>query len=309
MVLSARSSARVARRATLAAGALAVLLAGPGCIDIVGADLGKYVEREDKHFFVTGKADVTLSTFDGSIEIRPWDKSEVQVIVEKRGLNKDAAAAIEVHADQSGNHIALNVILPKGSYFSGFHFNSSRSAKLIVSLPASSDVAARSGDGSIDIERVTGKVELRSGDGSIHGRQLGGDVNAHTGDGSIKLDGVNGVLDVNTGDGNVTVAGKLTSVHARSGDGSMTIQVEPGSAATSDWDITTGDGSVTLEVPEGFGAELDAHTGDGGIRMLDITLSNVTGQIGKHTVRGRLGPGGRALRVRTSDGSITLRRF
>ena len=30
-----------------------------------------------------------------------------------------------------------------------------------------------------------------------------------------------------------------------------------------DWDITTGDGSVSLYLPSDFGAELDAHTGDG----------------------------------------------
>jgi DUF4097 and DUF4098 domain-containing protein YvlB len=287
--------------------ALAVLFVGPGCIDIVGADLGKYVEREEKQFSVSGKADVTLSTFDGSIEIRPWDKPDVQVVVEKRGRDKDDVATIDVRAVQTGNHVEVTVTAPKHSGF-GIHFNNFRSAKLIVSLPASSDVAARSGDGSIDVERVNGHVQMRSGDGSIRGRMLGGDVDAHTGDGSIKIDGVNGALNVDTGDGTVIVSGKLTSVRARTGDGSVTVHAEPGSAPAADWDIVTGDGSVTLEVPDGFGAELDAHTGDGHISMQDITLSNVTGQIGRNTVRGRLGSGGHAVRVRTGDGSITLKR-
>ena len=40
---------------------------------------------------------------------------------------------------------------------------------------------------------------------------------------------------------------------------------------TDDWDISTGDGGVSLYLPTGFGAELDAHTGDGSIRNdLDI---------------------------------------
>ena len=68
------------------------------------------------------------------------------------------------------------------------------------------------------------------------------------------------------------------------------------------------DGSIVLEVPDGFGGELDAHTGDGTIAIHDITLSNVTGQISKSTVRGRLGAGGHAVRMRTGDGSITVRR-
>jgi hypothetical protein len=119
---------------------------------------------------------------------------------------------------------------------------------------------------------------------------LGGDVEANTGDGSIRLDG------------------KLSGVRVHTGDGSVTIHADSGSSPGADWDIVTGDGSVTLEVPDGFGAEVDAHTGDGGIHMRDLTLSNVTGNIGKNSLRGRLGDGGRSLRVRTGDGSITLKR-
>jgi DUF4097 and DUF4098 domain-containing protein YvlB len=283
MVLIVRSLKGLALPATLAA-----VLAAPGCVDIIGADMNTYVERDEKHFAVSGKPDVALATFDGSIEVRPWDKADVQVVIEKRGRDHDDVAAIEVRAEQRGDRIEITVTEPKREHGFNFHFN--RSARLIVSVPAASDVAAKSGDGSIDIERVAGHVELRSGDGSIRGRMLGGEVEANTGDGSIKLDG------------------KLTSVRVHTGDGSVTIHADAGSSPGADWDITTGDGSVTLEVPDGFDAELDAHTGDGGIHVRDVTISNVTGNIGRNSVRGRLGDGGRAVRVRTGDGSITLRK-
>ena len=106
----------------------------------------------------------------------------------------------------------------------------------------------------------------------------------------------------------MAVSGKMTRVRVRTGDGSVTVHADAGSAAEGDWDISTGDGSVTLELPDGFNAELDAHTGDGGIRLSDITVSNVTGKIGRNDVRGRLGAGGSNVRLRTGDGSITLRR-
>src|SRR5881628_233126 len=69
--------------------AIFLALLSTGCVDIVGADIHQVV-REEKHFSTTGKPEVVLSTFDGSIEIRPWDKPDVQVIVEKRGRD-DAA--------------------------------------------------------------------------------------------------------------------------------------------------------------------------------------------------------------------------
>jgi len=304
MALSAQA------RLPLAVASLAAMLAASGCIDIVGADLGKYVEREEKHFSTSGKADVTLATFDGSIEVRPWDKPEVQVIVEKRARDKAMADEMDVHTEQNGDHIVVEVKARKGDHHGmDFGWTFSRSAKLIVSMPASGDLVAKSGDGSIDVERITGRVEMRSGDGSIRAHDIGGDVTAHSGDGSIRIDGVNGALNVDTGDGSIALAGKLSSVRARSGDGSVTIRAETGSTSSADWDISTGDGSVTLELPDGFGAQIDAHTGDGGIRMHDISVSNVSGEIRRNSVRGQIGSGGRLVRVRTGDGSITLKRF
>jgi len=304
-------SARSAAKALALPAALAACLAGAGCVDIVGSDFGhaKYVERDEKRFSVSGRPDVSFTTFDGSIEIRPWDKSEVQVVVEKRGRDKRDVDLIEVKAAQDGNRIEVTVTDPRSRGGFNLEFNNHRSAKLYVSLPASSNVNARSGDGSIDIEKVNGTVTLRSGDGNIDGRMLSGAVDAHTGDGAIKLADIKGDLKVDTGDGPITLMGQLTSVHARSGDGTVKIEAEPGSAAEGDWDIVTGDGSVSLAVPDGFGAELDAHTGDGRINLEEITLSNVSGALGRQTVKGRLGAGGRSVRVRTGDGSITLRRF
>jgi len=295
-----RTTFRIAGRAAV----LAAIVAGPACIDIVGAP--RYMEREEKRFTVGAKPEVSLSTFDGSIEIRPSDRQEVVVTIEKRAASKDAAARIEVTAEQTGNRVVVDVRLPKGSHF--FGFNESAGARLIVSLPATSDVQAHSGDGSIDIERITGKLDLRSGDGSIKGRDLGGAVKVHTGDGSIALTGVNGALDADTGDGSITAAGAFTTVRAHTGDGTVTIHAAAGSSASDEWSITTGDGSVVLEVPDGFGGELDAHTGDGSIDVHDVSLSNVTGRISRSTVRGRIGNGGAPVRVRTGDGTITLRR-
>jgi DUF4097 and DUF4098 domain-containing protein YvlB len=285
VVMNRRGSPqRLALHASLVVGLLSV-----GCADIVGADF-KQVVREEKHFTTTGKPEVDLSTFDGPIELRPWDKSEVQVIIEKRGRDDADVRSIDVKVEQTGNRIVIDVRAEKHAN-RGLHLGwyVGRSAKLIASVPAAADVSARSGDGSIDIERISGTIKLHSGDGSIRARELGGDVNVETGDGSIALDG------------------KFSALRAHSGDGSVRVEAAPGSTASNDWDITTGDGSVTLEIPNGFGGELDAHTGDGRIHLNDVTLTNVTGEIGRNTVRGRLGSGGGAVRIRTGDGSITLR--
>ena len=88
---------------------LAVLLCGLGSVSLVAADDNRYVEREEKRFTTAGKPQVSLSTFDGPIEIRTWNRSEVEVIVEKRGADKDAIADITVSGTQTGGRVEVKV--------------------------------------------------------------------------------------------------------------------------------------------------------------------------------------------------------
>ena len=63
---------------------------------------------------------------------------------------------------------------------------------------------------------------------------------------------------------------------------------------------------MTVSVPEGFGAELDAHTGDGRVTVRDVTVTAAGDRPSRDTLRGRLGAGGTSVRVRTGDGPIRV---
>ena len=289
---------------------LALATLGSACV--VSVDSQGQIVRDEKRFKlagVTGIPDIHLTTFDGAIEIQAWDKPEVAIDVEKRGATREVVDSLEIKSSQEGNRIELEVKRPRTESFSGFGFHQSASARLIVSVPRDVNVTARSGDGSITIERVNGRLELRTGDGSIRASDVGGELVLDTGDGSVTVDGARGRLDVDTGDGGVNVTGRLTSVKLHTGDGSIVYRAEPGSEMSENWDITTGDGGVTLYLPSGFGADIDAHTGDGSIRNdLDVVGGSETEEgESRRTLRGRLSGGGKQIRVRTGDGTIRLR--
>jgi DUF4097 and DUF4098 domain-containing protein YvlB len=288
---------------------LALLVSGnlvSGCV--VNVDTQAEIVREEKRFTVTGTPVLSLSTFDGAIEIQSWEKPEILVDIEKRGPTREAVDALQIVATQNGSRIDLEVKRPQSESFSGVGFHRTATAKLIVSVPRQTDLRARSGDGSIRIERVNGRIDLRTGDGSIRAMDLSGDLSMNTGDGSVTINGVEGRLEVDTGDGGVYVSGRLTRLKVHTGDGSITYRAEPESRMTEDWDITTGDGGVTLYLPPGFSAELDAHTGDGAIRNdLQVASDAADREHRRRTLRGRIGDGGRNLRIRTGDGSIRLR--
>ena len=292
----------ISRRSFLLPGL--VLPLSVGCINVSGSDSAWVTERDEKRFSVGGKPEVVLSTFDGSIEVRSWDRPEVLVVIEKRAISRELGAALEVESAQQGDRVSVQVKHPGRRPWNWF---GPGRARLIVSVPQTADVHATSGDGSIRLENVNGTIALRSGDGRIYAAHSSGSVSAATGDGSIELDGVQGTVEATTGDGRVTVNGRLTALRARSGDGGITVSAATGSTAESDWDISSGDGSVLLQIPDGFNADLEARTGDGGIHMEGVGLTS-SGTTSRNYVNGRLGTGGHAVRVRTGDGSIRLQR-
>jgi DUF4097 and DUF4098 domain-containing protein YvlB len=291
---------------TMLSGALVLpALLAAGCT--ITVDSQGQIVREEKRFTVSGTPAVRVTTFDGSIQIQSWDNPDVLVEIEKRGPTREAIDALEVKTSQDGNTVEVEVKQPRRESFTGIGIHRSASARLIVSVPRRANVSARSGDGSIQIDRVNGLIELNTGDGSIRAGRVAGELKLHTGDGSVTVEDADGRLDIDTGDGSVTVGGKLTAVRLHTGDGSIVYRAQAGTAMSEDWEITTGDGGVSLYLPADFGAELDAHTGDGTIRN-DLSLEGGgTGEVSRRTVRGRIGAGGRQLRIRTGDGSINLR--
>ena len=284
----------------------AVTMAAACDISIGAAD---YSVREEKKFAVTGPTQLALTTFDGSIGVRGWDKNEVLVEVEKRGPDQATVDRIQVKATQNGNTITLDVEKPSPLTTTGFQ--RSPSANLIVTVPLQTAITARSGDGSITIRRVNGKVDLDTDDGSVRVEEVKGDLVVRTGDGSVHARQIDGRAKINTGDGSVGVEGVFRGLEVETRDGSIEVTARPGSVIESAWLVTTGDGSIRMEVPEGFSADLDAQSADGRVRVEKRTdqapVSAERDESTQGSASGKLGAGGKPLKLRSGSGSITVK--
>jgi len=290
------------------AGFAAAALALAACDISIGAS--EYSVREEKTFAVSGAPQLAVSTFDGSIEVRGWDRDEVAVEVEKVGPDQATVERIQVTATRNGDAITIDVRKPSPLESTGMR--RTPSANLVVSVPLKTAIVARSGDGSISIRRVTGTLDLDTEDGSIRVEEIAGMLTARTGDGDVIGRKMDGRADIRTDDGVVGLDGVLTALKVETRDGAVEVTARPGSRTDGDWDVTTGDGDLRIEVPEGFGAEVDARTGDGRIRVDTITdrpEATKDEREDRDSVTGRLGGGGKALRLRTSSGSIAVKRW
>ena len=268
-----------------------------------------YTTREEKRFEVDGVVELELVSFDGSIEVRGGNRSDVVVEIEKAGSSKEIVDSIKVVAEQEGNRIRVEARGPDTSQWMIGVGRLDRRARLVATVPRDCNLLADSRDGSIKVERLKGRLELRSGDGSVHGYDLDGSVTVDTSDGSIKLQGISGTVDAKTGDGSLTIDGRLTAARLRTEDGSVALRLEPGSAMGESWDVRTGSGSVSLQIPEGFAAEIDASTGDGAVRADRELGLQVSGEEPRRRLTATLASGKHRLNLRSGDGSIVLRRY
>jgi DUF4097 and DUF4098 domain-containing protein YvlB len=235
----------------------------------------------------------------------------VLVEVEKRGPDQATVDKIQVNASQNGNTITLEVSKP--SPLTATSFQRSPSASLVVSVPLQTAITARSGDGSITIRRVNGKVDLDTDDGSVRVENVKGDLIVRTGDGSVRAREIDGRAKVNTGDGSIGIDGVFTGLQVETRDGSIEVTARAGSAIESEWSVTTGDGSIRMEVPEGFSADLDAQSADGRVRVDKLTDQDPAPAAreddARGSARGKLGAGGKPLKLRSGSGSITIKNW
>ena len=227
---------------------------------------------------------------------------------------------MKVDVEQKGDRIVVRVTGPARADFRGVTVgvNISPTARLRVAVPRATNLEAKSGDGSIRVEALDGKLVLNTVDGSVTAMRVSGDIRIRTGDGSIKLEDVAGKLDLETDDGSIGIDAKPTALHAKTGDGTIRATIDPDSAMTADWDLTTGDGGVILTLPSGFNAELDAETSEGVVRSDHPLLKELaaegrrSGEDGderrerRRSLRTKMGEGGKILKVRTGDGTIRI---
>ena len=239
----------------------------------------------NKRFPIAGRAELHVQTNDGSVNVRAWDRKEIEARVVADGW-KITPSQVQVIDRQTGDRVELEVRVHHSVVFSFGNRN------IRVELQVPRDIAS----------------EIRTGDGRITVDGLHGETNLVTGDGRIEAQSLDGTLEARTGDGRVRVQGRFDALNVHTGDGSVEVEASQGSKMTSEWTVRTGDGHVTLRLPADFSAELDVRTGDGHIQS-DLPVTS-TGRLGgDHTLRGRLNAGGPPLTIRTNDGSITLERM
>jgi DUF4097 and DUF4098 domain-containing protein YvlB len=247
--------------------------------------------------------EVVISNVSGSIDVRGWDRNEVQVTGHiGRGVQR-------VDVESSGGRTFVKVVLPRGNNNDGY-------AEIEVSVPKSSsievsavsaDVSSRGVLGTQRLKSVSGEVtadiagsesEVRSVSGDVTVRGSGKPISLRVSSvsGSLDLTNAAGKLDLVTVSGDARVQmGDTSEIRGRTTSGNLEVSGKLTRDGRVDVEGVSGDITLRLSAPGGLSTEIETFSGD-----IEGCLAGNVERVSKY------GPGER-LNIRTVEAGARVR--
>jgi hypothetical protein len=167
----------------------------------------------------------------------------------------------------------------------------------------------------------TVRVQVQASNGRVWVSGMRAAVRLHSSNGPVRVDDVVGDIDIGTSNARVHTHGTCGKLVARSSNGKMDLEEHRGSvdAATSNGTIhcgldelgkegvvlVTSNGRIALELPDEVDGDVDIRVDNGLIRALRDFRHSARENAGR--LKGTLGRGGVPIRLRASNGTISLR--
>ena len=241
-----------------------------------GAELSETIDRT---FDVRAGANVVLSNVNGRITINSWDQPRVRVVAKKevdgaRSELKKALQELRVEMQPRDGGLVIKTHYPKdhdgiGSIFDWLTGDHvDAEVRYELTVPRTMNVDVSNTNGGIYLSEVSGALELDTTNGKIEVTRCSGSLDASTTNGSIDAE----LLRITKG---------------------QPLRFE------------TTNGRIEVAVPENAGADIDASTTNGSIRS-DLPVA--TTRTSSNSLRGTINGGGTSVRLRTTNGGITIRK-
>ncbi len=165
-------------------------------------------------------------------------------------------------------------------------------------------VKSKTSGGSLHFDRIDGEISGQTSGGSIDIGEVTGNTNLDTSGGSIRINQSKGPVDAHTSGGGITVEEVMGTIKADTSGGSIKAHIS--GQPQADCRLTTSGGSITVYLADDVGVTVNAKTSGGRIHTdFPVTLR---GKIDNSALNAQINGGGPELYLRTSGGSIYLRK-
>ena len=277
----------------------------------------EYIRTLTRAFDVGEQAELSLENRSGTVTVRGEDTQEVRVEVvarlwaESEEEANEQAEMVERGIRQEGQRITIRApsLLARPGLLSLF----GRGPRIDyqVTAPRATEARITNRTGRVEVEGISGPLEIESRTGRAEVRQIEGDTTITSRTGAVRVETIGGALMVSSRTGTVMVRrckGDV-SIQARSGaiqvediEGRLRAETRTGAirysgAVRADIDIEVGTGAVRLAVDPDSIFFLDAETVTGSVRS-DLSLRRPSDGAGQKD--------GPTVRIRTRTGSIRI---
>ncbi len=223
---------------------------------------------------------------------------EVHACKEARAESKRGAEELvngmRVRGESINGALEVDVEIPR-------KWNRYGRVHLKMLVPRELKVCVSSSYGKVCVQGIRAQVRARSNNGSVAIKDVVGDIDVSTANAKVRCNCTCGRLVARSSNGTVDLKEHSGPVDASTSNGSIHASVENVDGVV----LATSNGRISLELPDEVDAELDVRVDNGIIRNereLDSAGTQSTGRI-----RGRLGRGGCLIKLRTSNGIVSIR--
>jgi len=176
-------------------------------------------------------------------------------------------------------------------------------AHIELHVPRDTTVALNTSNGKICLEDLDRPVSARSSNGSVSINDIEGDIDVMTANAKVTCHGTHGHLRARSSNGKIEVGEHQGSIDASTSNGIIRASLD--ALGETGVTLTTSNGRIVLDLPERADADIDIRVDNGFIRN-DLELHDQTGEA-TDRIRGRIGKGGIPIKLRTSNGTVSLR--
>ena len=289
-------------------------------------------ETEDhlqKTFNVTSGGKLVVDVNVGSIEITASDRKDVAIDVFRKadargvgGADREKAELQkhEVTFTQEGNNVVVKAQRQKETESVR---NMNLNFRYVIQVPAKFDADVKTSGGGIKVADLNGDLKARTSGGSLKFAHIRGPIDGHTSGGSIDLANSDGKASIKTSGGSIKVNKHKGDVVAKTSGGGVSVEDVEGQvqASTSGGSVNaslakitgecrleTSGGGINVAVPGNAALDIDAKTSGGSVHS-DLPVTTTASEKKRTALQGKLNAGGTPLVLRTSGGSINLKKL
>lgn len=128
--------------------------------------------------------------------------------------------------------------------------------------------------------------------------------------GGISIKSVDGMIEFETNNGGVNLSDLSGTVKGRTTNGGVNVSLTGNSWKGTGMDVVTTNGGVNLSVPEGYAANFETGTTNGGLKSdvaaLTVETEDKDGWTKSKKIRASMNGGGAPVRVVTTNGGIKI---